>query len=291
MTDLTPVSQGHPDLLAAARRLLCDTVSVLQRTDRKFAIIGGWSPYLLNVGEIRHPGTRDVDVLFQDGETTGDLLDVVALLLAQGYLPSAKHEFQLLRVLSVNGFEFVFNVDLLHCRQGQATPDLFVDHVFLPVRVSEFSSESVAMASIVVPTSSFLFDGHVVMCDVHEPVSAEEQGEGRFVRVPLMDELGTLVTKAESMTSAKRRRDAFDILLAVYQARDISELTRSAHALKSTHPAAFAELTKLWGMDKPKLRDNVQSFLPGAPGLLDNMMSRLFALLSEAGVPRAESPG
>ena len=50
---------------------------------------------------IRHPGTRDVDVLFNDDRES--IRNAVELFLASGFVLSAKHEFQLLKTLSVGG--------------------------------------------------------------------------------------------------------------------------------------------------------------------------------------------
>ena len=53
------------------------------------------------------------DSLFAQGATPDALDGVVRALLANRYVQSAKHQFQLLKVLIVGDQPFVFNVDLL----------------------------------------------------------------------------------------------------------------------------------------------------------------------------------
>lgn len=53
--------------------LLCDAVRLASSSGESFAVIGGWSPFLLNSTPIKHPGTADVDLLFAEGVTAGQL--------------------------------------------------------------------------------------------------------------------------------------------------------------------------------------------------------------------------
>lgn len=254
-----PAPYNYPDILSASAGLLGRAVEVMGQIELPFVVIGGWSPYLLNKGQIRHPGTRDVDLLFEDGATPGALREVVKALIGAGFLLSAKHEFQLLQVLRVAGIEFVFNVDILHASEARKNPQMFVDHVSLPVRVSEFGPATVPARSIVVPVSRFLFSGHIVE---HEfSFKSPETGADAKAAVPLMNELGTLVTKAESMSMTKRRRDAFDVMLAIQQVRDRGELLEGMRRLRTEHPEAFLELSKLHRLTKDKaLRANISSY-------------------------------
>src|SRR6266566_9971104 len=107
--------RSYPSLLSATKGLLGEVVQTVGPANvGDFAVIGGWSPFFLNGSPIPHPGSRDVDLLFREGRTEHSLSTVVETLLEAGYLHSAKHEFQLLRLLDVAGTTFVFNVDLLH---------------------------------------------------------------------------------------------------------------------------------------------------------------------------------
>lgn len=249
---------NYPNILTAAQGLLCDSVRVLRETKMEFVVVGGWSPFLLNSGAIPHPGTRDVDLLFKDGARPGALREAITKLRSAGYLHSAKHEFQLLRVLQVGNEDFVFNVDLLHASESIINPELFVDHIALPVRVSEFSPDTIPKRSIVVPVSAFIFGGHVVQ---HQVCAIDPAGKERALMIPLMDELGTIVSKASSMTVTKRPRDAFDIVIAIRQARNLDDVLDGASKLRTSHPAAAAELLKLAKFrEEHKLRENVSKY-------------------------------
>jgi hypothetical protein len=256
---------AYKSLLDAARGLLGEVVSTLQDShDGRFAVIGGWSPHLLNIGPIRHPGTRDVDVLFEHGDEPGHLAPAMEALLDRGFLLSAKHEFQLLRKLNVQDRVFVFNVDLLHPSSGEAEPEMFAEHVSLPIPESEFHGDTYAMMSIVVPGASFVFDGHIAMTRV----DFEEMASGNVqsIEVPLMDETGLIITKAKSMANPKRPRDSFDVFLAIAQARDYDALITSFRRLMIDEPLVFNSLFAIpHAMASKTLQANTLQFLPGYP--------------------------
>ena len=103
-----------PNLKSAYLGLLGEACQIADTTGLSYAVCGGWSPFLRNSNPIHHPGTKDVDLLFSDGIKVDALHDVVKSFLKAGYLPSAKHEFQILRIFQVNNCELAFNIDLLH---------------------------------------------------------------------------------------------------------------------------------------------------------------------------------
>jgi len=120
------MSFSYPNVLEANRGLLLDVCKNLNELQSNYVIVGGWVPYLRTVHEtLRHPGTKDVDVLLNDDKQLLQL--AVKSLLGAGYVLSAKHPFQLLRTLKVKegdgDREFVFNVDLMHPAEGAANPD------------------------------------------------------------------------------------------------------------------------------------------------------------------------
>jgi|SRR5581483_5010600 len=113
---------SYPDLLTAARGILCDAVRIATDAGKPFVVIGGWSPFILNSGTIPHPGTHDVDLLFERAASVNELGAVVNAFLSHGYISSAKHAFQLLRLARVRDRDFVFNVDFLHSTIKQSHP-------------------------------------------------------------------------------------------------------------------------------------------------------------------------
>jgi hypothetical protein len=222
-----------------ATSLLCETASHLNRLDAEYAVIGGWSPFLLNSKPFQHPGTRDVDVLFSGGVEPSSLSSIIQDFLAKGFKPSAKHPFQLIRIIMVAGVEFVFNVDLLHPAEAEKNPEMFVDQISLPVPISEYRDDSFVMKSIILPSSGFVFEGHVLTHSVREPI------DGTLVDVRLIDELATIVTKSHSLGIQKRSRDALDVFLAINQARDYRALVAGFIELKRTHLQVYNTLYAL----------------------------------------------
>lgn len=225
----------YPTIQSAARGLLGEVVNAIGAR-QKYVVVGGWSPYLLNNGPIPHPGTKDVDLLFLNGDRENELKSVVGHLRSQGFLPSAKHEFQLLRILNVRGVEFVFNVDLLHPGPLQANTVDFVKHLELPVPLNEFRNDRYTSKSIGVPGAKFLFDGFIdfLPCQFELP-----NGDSPQLAVPVMREVGTIVTKSGTVLMKKRARDSFDVFVATTQVRDRKALLNDFKRLKSDYADEF----------------------------------------------------
>ena len=202
MTDST--APQHSSLLDGARQLLIDSMAVLNEAGcDEYIVIGGWCPYLRNSTKIAHPGTLDVDVLFKFGYQSGDLEKVVRTFIERGFLPSAKHSFQLLRKQSVDGTDLIYNVDLLHPRMTIEDPSLFVDHLDLDIRLAPTGPATKKMVSIAQPNSIALFD--------HSLYSPHND---RGTVFNLVSFTGMLLTKIDSCQRPKRERDSFDIYLA-----------------------------------------------------------------------------
>lgn len=227
----------------AARGVLVDACSIAEGLDIAFAVIGGWSPLLLNSDRIPHPGTRDVDMLFPAATTPEGLKGVVEAFLDRDYLPSIKHPFQLVRVLNVGGRRAVMGIDLLHPREEEladVSPEMFVDHVDLDVRLGPGSDESLMIRSIVTPHAGFIMDD-----EEYEPVNVQARtpdGRDVTVAVPVINELALIITKSNSFRNPKRRRDSFDIYLAASQARDHDALRQGLATLADKRPEVFAQL-------------------------------------------------
>ena len=186
--------------------LLKDTASILEKANIDYIIIGGWSPFILNSDEtFTHPGTKDVDILFKDGMNPGELKHVIQLFLENEFLLSAKHDFQLLKEIQIQGKSFIYNIDLLHPSESKNNPDLFVDHLEFDIPIDRYRSERFMQKSIVLPESNILFDGY------SEKVHVNEIG----IDIMLMNETGCLITKSSSVKVTKRPRDSYDIFLAI----------------------------------------------------------------------------
>lgn len=287
---------NYTSILDAARGLLGETTKLLNDIGANFVVVGGWSPLLRNSGPIGHPGTRDVDILFEEGTEAGRLKSVVEHFLRRDYHPSAKHDFQLLRILSVAGIDFVFNVDLLHAGEASAKPEMFVDHVSLPVPLSEYCDSTFSVKSIVMPEAAFLFDGHV------SPFALETvtpDGRQIQIQVPLMDEVGVVVTKSESVKGIKRKRDALDIYLAVSQATDYQKLVGQFQRLRTLNGSVYNTLYGVReALDKHGFGERVEELvltgqlaLAGDAPTRNEVNERMRRFLDDIGLaPRATNP-
>jgi hypothetical protein len=188
-----------------ARALLKDTAEALQKfPDLQYMVIGGWCPVLRNQTTLVHPGTLDVDLLFRDSYISGSIKDVIEHFLAFGFVPSAKHPFQLMRTQNIRGKDFVFNIDLLHpkMQEDRLTAGMFVDHLDLDVPLSKAETEFKKMKSVVLPNSEVLFKYEMF---------TRESIDGTPFNLVTFD--GMFATKMDSCQKQKRERDAFDIYL------------------------------------------------------------------------------
>jgi hypothetical protein len=205
----------YNNVLEAAKGVLLDAACILKTIGFEYIVIGGWCPFLRNQRrETPHPGTKDIDLLFQDADAPNGLKIVVESFLASGYLPSAKHQFQLLRVIRVKDQDFVFNIDLLHPSESKTNPELFVDHFEFDICENSALKSKWRMKSIVLPSSAILFKGFFSSFDFS---AVRPNGDSGMVQLPLLNEAGLVLSKCQSIKTAKRDRDAFDMYLMLSQ--------------------------------------------------------------------------
>ncbi len=214
-----------------AKILLTDTAKILNENAVNYIIVGGWSPYLLNSTAIRHPGTKDVDILFENAYKPEELKEIISKFIDAGFILSAKHDFQLFKKIPVRDFEFIYNIDILHPSETTWETEIFIDHIELDVPKDEFQDENFKMKSIMLPDSNFLFDGHYSKYELTDSI-----------KINLMNELGCLLTKSKSVNIAKRFRDSLDIFLAIHQCRDYDNLISSTLELKANNLAVYNSL-------------------------------------------------
>lgn len=188
-----------------SKALLKDVATVLNAfPDVEYIVIGGWCPALRNATQIKHPGTLDVDLLFKDSYKSGAIAPVIETLMGEGFRPSAKHAFQLLKSQKIKNQEFVFNIDLLHPKMLNETDSvgMFVDHLELDVPLSSNEIQLKRIKSIVLSNSEILFSEKLY--------SREMIGSVDFNLITFD---GMFLTKMDSCQKQKRERDSFDIYL------------------------------------------------------------------------------
>ena len=216
--------RSHIDSLDASLTLLVEANAIVG-SSLDFVVAGGWSPYLLCDHGGRHPGTRDVDLLFNVAVSTPSLRDLLKTFQENGYYRSAKHDFQFLRHLQIGESEFIFNVDFLHPKETVDSATLFIDHIEWPEYSDRARDRHFTMKSIALPSAQLVFEHNLL-------VDFEIKGFGENGIVRIIDELGLVVTKLSCYQKAKRERDCYDIYLAVSRPRNQTELFQRTKDLR-----------------------------------------------------------
>jgi hypothetical protein len=195
-------------VLDGSKELLIDVATILNKECVDYVIVGGWSPYVRNKSIYAHPGTKDVDILFPDAYAEGGITKVIQIFLNSGYLLSAKHDFQLLKKIEINGYSLIFNIDLLHPSEIKNNPELFVDQLDLKILEGDIG-KSKFVRSFVLPSAQILFEENL-----YSKYSMSHTNN-KTVEIPIITEIGCILSKCESVTLDKRQRDAFDIFVSV----------------------------------------------------------------------------
>ena len=191
-TPLTTINDG-------ARRILDESVSLLNEHLSEVVIVGGWGIFLRN--QDRHPGTKDVDILFPPRYPKEVAADVIARFLDNGYMVSAKHGFQILKPLRVGHRNYLFNVDFLHPAIERLDVMEFEDVINLDVTLDGTIVKTVQTAGIL--------RGDLVFAENLSEVVSITDRDVRF-----LSDTGVVTTKLKSACNPKRRRDIYDVVLA-----------------------------------------------------------------------------
>lgn len=254
------VSHNYSSLGAAARALLVETCTALNGRSVEYVIAGGWVPVLRRRSDmgLNHPGTRDVDVLFNDNREA--IRIAVELMLKNGFVLSAKHEFQLLRSLHVGSREFVFNVDLMHPAEASTRAEMFEDIMDLGIG-SNYDEAAPKVKSICFPSSAIIFEQN--LWTRLRVAATDFNGKDSECDVPLMDEAALILSKAASVKQDKRPRDAFDIyfLLAGSDGRVISQKLKKLATAFPQVSQQLEHLRKFLNEQSEKFDKNVSVYL------------------------------
>lgn len=229
----------------AAKGLLLEVASVLNRHVLDYAVIGGWVPFLFNSHPIPHPGTMDVDVLMSDVMRKDLVVTALDSLRGVGYQRSAKNEFQLYRSIQVAGEPILFHVDFLHRKHANDTVGLF--------------KEWGPYKSIQGPGTDVIFiERELRVEQIQGTLPNKEQAT---IRIPFATEAGFLSTKGRSVGFGKRDRDAFDIFLVLRQSQNYDGLISRCNDLlmNDTFSASMRRLCE--EMTKETVIEKASKFL------------------------------
>lgn len=253
-----PPTYVFSSLDEACRGLLLTTSALLTDANVDYVVAGGWVPIILGSPHptLKHPGTRDVDVLLLDDETGPKA--AADVLLRADFRPSAKHEFQLLRdarVADDKGGErtFVFNIDLMHPKESAQRSEMFADILDFGVKDDYDPSGSRHMKSIAFKSAMIVVEEKLFES---APVRGRNfDGRDTRVDVPLLNLPALVLSKCESASNAKRTRDAFDIYFALTGPNGAAAATE-LRRLAEGSPDVSAQLDKL----RQLLRDEKRPF-------------------------------
>ena len=249
------MTTSYDSIEAASKSLLFDVCASLESLNGEYAVVGGWVPFLAVTNDaIQHPGTRDVDVLLRQTDNSPRM--ATECLLEKGFLVSAKHEFQLFRIVAVSGKKFVFSVDLLH-PISREQPELFHEIMSLDIPDTYDPTGYRHVRSIAFGMSDIVFSEKL-----WTEFSFENNNDN--INVPLLSAGGCILSKLQSSIIPKRRRDVFDIFYILSGVQG-EEAAKSVLANCSKYQEFDDQLSTFlkWVNSSTQVRDNVDHFAPG----------------------------
>lgn len=262
--------------MEGVRGILVEACSILNAAAIEYVVAGGWVPYLrAQPNALHHPGTHDVDLLFNDDAEP--IRESVKALLLAGYVPSAKHEFQFLKKLDIAGQDFVYNIDLMHPAEGKFGAGMFHDILDLGIREDYDPLTTHTIKSICFQSAKIIFDQALwspFAVDGELPSGAPIQ-----CAVPLMDEAALVLSKSRSVDNIKRERDAFDIYFVLTGPGGSAAAAR-LRQLAAKYPQVAQQLVHLKAFleqQGPTFDGRVETYAKRA--LLESPASQVLSLL------------
>ncbi len=191
MKPLETINEGAEHLLSESCRILgSDIDDVL--------VVGGWGTFLRNPNE--HPGSRDVDILFPLSYDRERMCSSIMRFLDDGFLVSAKHDFQIMKPILIGDRQYLYNVDFLHPVVGKKDIVEFQDMIqfdetidgFLPKKSKTVGIERGDLFFQEQMFESMSFNGHTF--------------NG-------LNGTGIVLSKVSACMNRKRPRDIYDMTL------------------------------------------------------------------------------
>ena len=215
------------DILEGSKMLLGESLLMIGDSLKDVVIVGGWGPYLRHSD--KHPGTKDVDVLFPITYTKDSIGEILNRFLNYGFYISAKNDFQLCRAYKLNQQTYVYNVDLLHPTEGKVNKVDFIEIMDLDVTVDGIRVKPIMTREIQ--------HGDVIYLE-----KLFETTEFNGMSFNVLDASGIIISKLDSCHNKKRERDIYDIYLSLLEPNALEKVN---------------QLTKL----NPHLEREVQKYL------------------------------
>jgi hypothetical protein len=224
------------DILEGSIQLLTESIDLLGEMVNQVVFVGGWGPYLRHTD--RHPGTKDVDILFPMNYSKDTIIGVLKNFLNNKFYISAKHDFQLCRAYQLGERTYIFNVDLLHPTEGKIEKVDFVEIMDLDVTV-----DGIRVKPIISINIQF---GDVIHS---EKLIGQVEFAGKKINV--LDGAGIVISKLDACHNKKRPRDIYDIYLSLTEPNTIEKMKH----LVTINPTINVQLDKYAGLLKNNWAD------------------------------------
>lgn len=189
------------DILDGAKQLLKESTQIIDDSLQDIIFVGGWGPYIRHID--KHPGTRDVDLLFPESYSKDDMATVLKRFLDFGYFVSAKHDFQLCRAIVLGKQTYIYNVDLLHPTEGKMNKVDFVEIMDLDV------TDGIRVKPLL--SINIQYGSEIYSNQLYEEITFEG------LKFNVLDGAGIVISKLNSAHNKKRLRDIFDIYLSLQE--------------------------------------------------------------------------
>lgn len=198
------------DILEGSKQLLDESISLLDNTIQDVIIVGGWGPYLRH--QDRHPGTKDVDILFPVKYDKKGMLEIMNRFLENGFFISAKNDFQLCRAYKLGSQTYIYNVDLLHATEGKLNKVDFVEIMDLDV------TDGIRVKPLM--TINIMHGQEIYSENLFETIEFNKK------KFKVLDAAGIIISKIESCRNKKRQRDIYDIYLSLLEPNAMEKVTQ-----------------------------------------------------------------
>lgn len=196
------------DVIDGAKQLLRESTEIIDDSINDIIFVGGWGPYIRHTD--RHPGTKDVYLLFPVKYSKADMANILNRFLEYGYFISAKHDFQLCRAIVLGNQTYIYNVDLLHPTEGKMNKVDFIEIMDLDV------TDGIRVKPLL--SINIQYGSEIYSNELYESVSYEGK------KFNVLDGAGIIISKLNSAHNKKRLRDIFDIYLSLEEKGALEKL-------------------------------------------------------------------
>lgn len=213
----------------AAKAMLLEVGTLMNKHTIDYAVIGGWVPFLFNSDPISHPGTFDVDIVLNTALSKDSVISALDFMVDESsYRRAPKNAFQIYKEIVVGNEPLIFHVDFLHRKYADDSDDL--------TRTWGRYESIGTVGTDVIFTQKEMRSKEVYGIGV--------TGEAVSANIVFASEAGFLCSKARSVGLGKRERDGYDVYLLLKQSEDYDTLKKRSASLLGDN-VFFASMNRL----------------------------------------------